>query len=615
MERSEAGNHWRWFAIFWIGASTLLAGLGSSRLLDRDEPRNARCTIEMLEANDWVVPRFNNQLRTHKPILLYWAQMVSYRLAGTNSWGARLPSAIAALATVMLLGLWTRLLAGPSIGFWSAAVLATSLLFVIAGRAATPDALLILFATAGLLCMAMAMMHQREGTNRPAWFWLAYASWGVAMLAKGPVGLILPLAVALAWDWIERIRLSLAIDRLSTTGSLHASALQLARLAWGNGWSTLQMARLPSGLLIALAVATPWYLWVGYRTEGRWLSGFFLEHNLGRAVAAMEGHQGGLWFYPATLLAGIFPWSLFLLPIGWSVVWGWKDRSRTGSMVRLGTVWLLLYGAAFSLAATKLPSYLTPAYPGVACIVGVAMARWTRGEWNVPRWLDPVAIALLSLAGIAISAAAAYALVMQGWRDLAPYAAWGLVFPAAGLVAWAMTRHRTGGSPLATASLIPASTLVAASIWMAAIPIFLLPELDRRRSHLDRFLEASGYSDAVGRAHFPRNASPEPSTRWMAVGTIEPSWVLYSGHWIREVGSDENGLAEVARFLDQPDRRLVVPSDQWSGLERHLEASGIAIHAEARLEGFLRPNSSLIAAPTPDDSTRIGAEIALPRRH
>jgi len=613
MDRSTAGSHWRWIAIVWIGASTLLAGLGSSRLLDRDEPRNARCTIEMLEANDWVVPRFNNQLRTHKPILLYWAQMASYRLAGMNSWGARLPSAIAALVTVLLLGLWTRAIAGSSIGFWSAAVLATSLLFVMAGRAATPDALLILFATVGLLCMAMAMMHQREGSNRSVWFWLAYASWGMAMLAKGPVGLILPLAVALTWDWIERIRHNLPIDRFGVSGSHHASALQWARLAWDDGWSTLRKARLPSGLLIALAVAAPWYLWVGYRTEGRWLSGFFLEHNLGRAVTAMEGHRGGLWFYPATLLAGIFPWSLFLLPIGWSVVWGWKDRSRTGSMVRLGTVWLLLYGAAFSMAATKLPSYLTPAYPGVACIVGVAMARWSRGEWQAPRWLDPVAVAMLSLAGIAISAAAAYALVMQGWRDLAPYAAWGLVFPAAGLAGWAMTRNRSGRSPLASASLIPASTLVAASIWMAAIPMLLLPQLDRRRSHLDRFLVASGHSDAVGGTQFPRSDRPETSSRWMAVGTIEPSWVLYSGHWIREVVSDEPGLAEVVRFLQQTDRRLVVPLNQWSGLKRHLEESGIAMQAEATLEGFLRPDSSLIAAPALDDSMRIGAQSSLPR--
>jgi hypothetical protein len=99
----------------------------------------------------------------------------------------------------------------------------------------------------------------------------------------------------------------------------------------------------------------------------------------------------------------------------------------------------------------------------------------------------------------------------------------------------------------------------------------------------------------------------------MAVGTIEPSWVLYSGHGIREVVSDENGLAEVVRFLEQTDRRLVIPSNQWPELQRHLEARGIAMQAEATLEGFLRPDSSLIAAPALDDSTRIGAQSSLPR--
>ena len=104
--------------------------LGSARLWDRDEPRNARAAQEMLERNDWIVPTFNGELRSHKPILLYWLQMSAYSIFGQSETSARLPSALAACLSVLALAwLASRLageqtLLGPN-GFWSGAVLAT----------------------------------------------------------------------------------------------------------------------------------------------------------------------------------------------------------------------------------------------------------------------------------------------------------------------------------------------------------------------------------------------------------------------------------------------------------------------------------------------------------
>jgi 4-amino-4-deoxy-L-arabinose transferase-like glycosyltransferase len=75
-----------------VAAFVMLTNLGGPRLWDRDEPRNAGCAREMLTRNDWVVPTFDGELRTHKPVLLYWCIMTSYLSLGVNEFAARLPS-------------------------------------------------------------------------------------------------------------------------------------------------------------------------------------------------------------------------------------------------------------------------------------------------------------------------------------------------------------------------------------------------------------------------------------------------------------------------------------------------------------------------------------------
>src|SRR6185369_15740923 len=79
-----------------IAAVVMLTNLGGPRLWDRDEPRNAGCALEILRRGDWVVPTFNAELRTHKPVLLYWCIMSSYLALGVNEFAARLPSALCA---------------------------------------------------------------------------------------------------------------------------------------------------------------------------------------------------------------------------------------------------------------------------------------------------------------------------------------------------------------------------------------------------------------------------------------------------------------------------------------------------------------------------------------
>src|SRR5215467_7580546 len=84
-------------ALLFVGCVLFhIVGTWSLPLIDRDEPRFAEASREMIERGDYVVPYFNNQPRLDKPPLTYWAQTVSYRIFGENDFAARFPSAVAA---------------------------------------------------------------------------------------------------------------------------------------------------------------------------------------------------------------------------------------------------------------------------------------------------------------------------------------------------------------------------------------------------------------------------------------------------------------------------------------------------------------------------------------
>jgi 4-amino-4-deoxy-L-arabinose transferase-like glycosyltransferase len=142
------------FIVLSVAMLIALTQLGSARLWDRDEPRNAQCAREMLAANNWIVPTFDGELRTHKPVLLYWGQMASYRVFGVNEWSARLPSALAGVLTALLVYVTARRFASEDVATYSGIAISSMLLFAMATRAATPDGVLILSVTLAIALFA-----------------------------------------------------------------------------------------------------------------------------------------------------------------------------------------------------------------------------------------------------------------------------------------------------------------------------------------------------------------------------------------------------------------------------------------------------------------------------
>src|SRR5437016_9259278 len=170
-----------------------IVGTWSLPLIDRDEPRFAEASREMIERADYIVPYFNNQLRLDKPPLAYWAQVASYRIFGENDFAARFPSAVAAAIIALSIVTWgTRLrtatasqaqIGGEAVGWWAAIIFTLSLQTFINGKAAVADMWLVLFVTTAH--WAGYEIIQREAWNWQWWF-LFYFSLALGFLTKGP---------------------------------------------------------------------------------------------------------------------------------------------------------------------------------------------------------------------------------------------------------------------------------------------------------------------------------------------------------------------------------------------------------------------------------------------
>jgi 4-amino-4-deoxy-L-arabinose transferase-like glycosyltransferase len=565
-----------------IACATFTINLGSARLWDEDEPRNARCAVEMMERQDWIVPSFNGELRTHKPILLYWFTIIAYHLLGVTEFSARAASATAGVATVACLFMLVDRLCRRSTATLAAVILSSAMMFVVAARAATPDSVLIFFMTLAITIYAReiwvtAPSEENDGLRFSGRYFIRrwpallgfYAALGLAMLAKGPVGFVLPMAI---------IGMFLLIVDADQTRMVQPQ--RAGRLLWLGGfvqvwqsltswfaplrfWRVFWSMRPAVGTAIALAVALPWYLAVGFATDGEWPKGFFLDHNLGRATRPMEGHGGSLLFYPLALCIGLFPWSNFLAAsaIDFSLL-RQSDRIKSRPII-LGICWIVVPMVLFSFSSTKLPSYISPGYPGIAIVIASFLARLRSGETQVHRF----------------------------WQQLS-YGIGGAV----GLV-------MIPGLIIAAINYLPGDEWLAVIALPLCIGGVLAFELNRRQLPRPAFYSyAFGATTfavllfAVGAPTAAKHREIDSLTAWTqtldsgsklaAYGAVRSSWVFYADQTIRVF--DERELSKLAEYLQESNSNfLLVQQARLPELR-----SKLSIECRAELELPLFPNVS-----------------------
>lgn len=512
-----------------VSGLTFFLNLGQARLWDRDEPRNAGAAREMASRGDWIVPTFNDELRAQKPILTYWIMLASYAVMGENEFAARFGSAALSIGTVLWTWVIARRLLGASKALWPPLALSTFLMFTIAARAATPDAPLVFCFTMAIGLWVLSVFapntdDQVRTWSNPGlreegvWFprhlkWVVpiYATFGLAVLAKGPVGLVLPLAI------IGMFQLLARLDEAAPRSSSEGSVLYRLRITL-RPWHPVHFARTTwsmrpiTGLITTLLVAAPWYIWVGINTQGDFLEAFFLRENLGRATTAMENHSGGVWFYPLALLFGTFPWSVLALPLIIAVDRAMSVKRADRPLVLvLGLCWIGLVVTAFTLASTKLPSYITPCHAGAALVYGwYAAALASRAHELSARWKIAVGsvfavVGVLLAAGVWIAAGE----LAPSLRLLSVFAIIPMLGAAVVLLSLRYEQPK----------LVPMSVAVTSVIWTACVFGIGTVQVDRVQQ-MDEMLAGVRSRESVQLASF---------------GKLESSWVYYAGHPILEL--------------------------------------------------------------------------------
>jgi 4-amino-4-deoxy-L-arabinose transferase-like glycosyltransferase len=349
--------------VVFLSLALFLSGNWILPLMDRDEPRFAEASREMLQRHDWAIPWFNGQYRFDKPPLIYWCQLAAFEVLGQNAFAARLPSALCATGTAVLLLLWGKRLGNQRAGFYAAIMLVTCLQLLIHGRLAVADMPMLFFVLAAVWS---GWEMSRPERNSQGWWWLFYVSLGLGFLAKGPVAW-LPLAGLLVGRWLRPADFRLPL------------------------WTTIL------GALVALVVVGLWGVPALVATRGQFFAVGIGHHVVFRSLGIMEGHGGPGWLgfvlalplYLVTFFFSFFPWSL-KVPSTLRAWWPGRNRDAFG--------WYLVLQAAlvflvFTLVRTKLPHYTLPAFP----MLSLWLALRLTSQSGAAQWLTRGAAAMCLL--------------------------------------------------------------------------------------------------------------------------------------------------------------------------------------------------------------------------
>ncbi|WP_323760662.1 glycosyltransferase family 39 protein [Maricaulis sp.] len=379
------GGHrlgWKdWLVLVALSAVMLLPGISSIPPVDRDESRYAVATSQMLATDDFIDIRFQEEQRYLQPAGVYWLQSISVTLAGTADdraiWAHRIPSFLGILAAVLMTGALTTRLYGRRAGLAAALLVATSFAVGFEARIAKTDAVLLATITAAHLALMRIYLEPVGHWWRPALFWAAL---GAGMMVKGPIILLfvgLALAGLLVWD---------------------------RKFAW------LKQLKPLWGVPLFLVIALPWYVAIGIVSDGAFYAEAVGDSLMGKVGESQQSHAGPPGYYLGFFSLTFWPGSLFFVFAGH---WAWSNRREAA--VRYLIAWIVPAWIAYELIATKLPHYIMPLYPAMACLAAAAI--FLPGQARSPTWLR-VAAGVYAVVWLAFSGlVAALAPALLHWSE------------------------------------------------------------------------------------------------------------------------------------------------------------------------------------------------------
>jgi 4-amino-4-deoxy-L-arabinose transferase-like glycosyltransferase len=325
-----------WPILLIVGVALYLVNLGGYPLYTKGEPREAVTVFDIVHGGGIILPQRAGIELPSKPLLMHWmAALVSLVVGGVNEFAVRLPSAGLAIAGIIVCYFYVRRLFDDVTALVAALILATTFQYLQAATGARVDMTLTFFMEVAFF----EFIFMAEGLTRRRM--LLYLAIALAVLTKGPVGLILPGLVALIWIALER------------------------------RWTLLGEMNLVRGALVVLILAGGWYL--AALVEGG--PGFFhkqiLTENLLRFAGGGDFHEGHIhpfYYMEVALLAGFMPWTIVLPIVG---VEAMHAPRPLDSRFKYFLVWFAAVLVFYNLPQSKRGVYLLCMYPALATLFAV----------------------------------------------------------------------------------------------------------------------------------------------------------------------------------------------------------------------------------------------------
>ncbi len=324
-------------------------------MMDRDEPRFANATWEMMERSEWAIPYFNNEYRFDKPPLTYWWMRVHYWMLGKTELAARLHSIEAAWLTAIVIMFLGRFLYGARAGLLAGIGWLTCVQVLIHGRLSVADMPMLLGVTAAMYAAARLLLVDVEPRRWGKWFWFFSLALSFGFLAKGPIALAVPL-------------LSLLLARF---------VFYRKRLPW-------RRLQLFSTLGVILVVVGAWGIPALLKTKGLFWDVGIGKHVVERGTGAFNGRASlPVVYYLITVFISLFPWSAFM-PAALSKAGEKRRDARNGLLMG----WFVAPFLIFGPYSTQLPHYIMPGFPAFFLLLfrfgawpqvfGLFRRRWFR---------------------------------------------------------------------------------------------------------------------------------------------------------------------------------------------------------------------------------------------
>jgi len=355
-----------------------------------DEAKNAEAAREMLQSGDWIIPRFNGELRYDKPPLHYYFFGLSYWLFDVNPFAARFFPAVMGclLAFSVFFKIKSRL--GENKAFWSTLLFISSLHVQLQFKLSVPDPFLIYFLALSIFSVESFIRSGVLSKKEVRWAFIFLA---LATLSKGPIALVLFTASLIVYFLLVPLRYRIPVSKMFD----------------------------PLGIAIFLTLTLPWYAAVTWVTEGLWIQEFIFHHNLNRFSKPMEGHGGPFYLTFLMVIIGFLPGSLLLYKL---FTLRYKKILRD-PLLCLSCIFSLVTLVFFSVSGTKLPNYTAPVFPFLAVIFA-----FTLDAQEIHSRIKFVAFCLAALVPMA-TIGIAFGMVpimpeLEGIEKFAPY----MVIPA-----------------------------------------------------------------------------------------------------------------------------------------------------------------------------------------